>query len=104
MPIRMPSWWKTARVSETIIRGRLVTLLKPSNRNATRVIVSWREQEWLMSLSAWEAAEPQWRTFTKAKSFSVYQLNTRGLELFGYEQIGTAVLFTSAGSRPTVKP
>lgn len=46
-------------VSETIIRGQLVTLLKPSNRNANRVIVRWRDQDWLISFSAWEAAEPQ---------------------------------------------
>ena len=46
------------QVSETISRGQFVTLLKPSNRNAFRVIVSWRDQEWLISLSAWDAAEP----------------------------------------------
>lgn len=44
-------------VLETIRPGHFITFVRPSSVNLARVIVKWGDQDWLISLSAWQAAE-----------------------------------------------
>jgi hypothetical protein len=45
-------------LSETIVAGELIHFIRPSTKSTNRVIVDWRSQEWLISLSAWRATVP----------------------------------------------